>query len=98
MTESLATFGLIVELISILLFLLVVYYVRRIGKITGSFTAWNLIAAGFALIVVRRLLSFLIPYLPYGAVIKDGIVPLVLLVITFLFIAGFHKLNRAFER
>ena len=92
------SFSFSVELASIVLFLLVVYYVLRIGKITGSFTAWNLIAAGFVLIVLRRLLSIVAPHVAHGGVMKEFAEPLVLLAITVLFIVGFHKLTKAFEK
>ncbi len=96
--DGLQSFSFIMELASIILFLVVLCYVFKIGKITGFFTAWNLIAAGFALIVLRRLISFIRPYVPHGGLLEDFVEPVVLLAITILFIIGFRKLIQAFEK
>jgi hypothetical protein len=98
LADVLQIFGFIVELVSIALFIIVIYSVLRIGKATGFFTAWNLIVAAFILIIVRRLLSFIQPYVPNSELIKDIGVPVTLLIITILYILGFRKLSHTFEK
>lgn len=98
MINEIQTFGLIAELTSVVLFAVVVYYVLKIGKITGSFTAWNMIASAFILIMLRRVLSFAQNYLPYGWFIDGIIEPIILFTITVLFIIGFRQLTDAFAQ
>jgi len=91
-------FGIAAELASLLLFMVVVVLVFRIGHITGSFRAWNLVSMGFLLIVIRRAISLLAPFVAVGNFLKEVVEPIVLLAISLLFIAGFYELMKIFQR
>lgn len=93
--------GAIIEIVSMLLFFIVVFYVYNIRTISKGINGWNYIAAGFLLIIFRRFFGFLIR----NKIKLDGEIiivimgllePILLLLITVLFIIGFYKLNKSF--
>ena len=99
---SIAVLGAIIEVISILLFFVVVFYVYNIRSRCRGINGWNYIAAGFLLIIFRRLLGFLLT----NKINLDGKIfmiiiglaqPIVLFLVTISFIIGFYKLNQTFE-
>lgn len=95
-------FGAIIEVISMFLFFVVVFYVYNIRSISNGINGWNYIAAGFLLIIFRNLLGFLLT----NKINLDGATTIIIMVlthqimllfITILFITGFYKLNKDFE-
>ena len=95
--------GAIIEIISMLLFLVVVFYVYNIRSLARGINGWNYIATGFLLIIFRNLFGFLlrneIDLDGETAIIIIGLAePTILILITVLFIIGFYKLNRDFEK
>ena len=95
--------GATIEVISMLLFLIVVFYVYNIRSIVKGINGWNCIAVGFLLIIFRNLFGFLlrnkIDLDSAITVIIIGLAePVFLFTITILFILGFYRLNRDFEK
>jgi hypothetical protein len=95
--------GAVIEIVSILLFFVVVYYVFNVRTILRGINGWNYIAAGFLFIIFRRFLGLLLAkqiWLSTG--IDKAIIGLsesvILLLITALFIIGFYKLNKSLDR
>ncbi len=94
--------GAIIEIISMLLFFVIVFYVYNIRSLTRGIDGWNCIAAGFLLILFRNFFGFFLR----NKISLDGATttivmglaePIILLLITILFIIGFYKLNKDFE-
>ena len=99
---TLGLLGAIIEIISMLLFFVVVFYVYNIRTISKGINGWNYIAVGFLFIIFRNLFGFLLR----NQISLDGattlivmglIEPSLLVIITVLFIIGFYKLNKDFE-
>ncbi len=93
----------IIEIISMILFFIVVFYVCNIGLIVKGINGWKYIAGGFLLIIFRNFSGFLLK----TKIDLDGkiimmiiglVEPIILLLITVLFIIGFYKLNQDFEK
>ena len=99
---TIVIWGAIIEIISMLLFLIAVFYVYNIRSLTKGINGWNYIAAGFLLIIFRNFFGF---FLRNKIEINMGTTrlvvglaePIILLLITILFIIGFYKLNKDFE-
>jgi len=99
--DNLELFGFIVELVALLLFFVVVYYVYRVNLLTKGFEkTWSIIGFAFVLIIVRRGISFMLPYIEGSArsIFQNIILPFVLLFISVLFIYGFYRLDSLFEK
>jgi len=95
--------GAIIEVISMLLFFVVVFYVYNVRSITKGINGWNYIAAGFLLIIFSNFFGFLvrnkIDLDGQTTLIIIGLVgPILLLLITLLFIIGFRKLDKDFQK
>jgi hypothetical protein len=91
-------FAVVTEATAIVVLLIVVVQVLRIGRITGSFRSWNLISLGFALMVVRRLISVSAELVAEGQVLSDYVIPLVSLFTAACFVAAFYELTMIFQR
>lgn len=99
---TLGLLGAIIEIVSMLLFLVVVFYIYNIRTISEGINGWNYIAVGFLLIIFRNLFGFLLRNKinldgEITAVILGLAEPSILVIITVLFIIGFYKLNKNFE-
>lgn len=94
----LETIGFFIELLSLLLFFVVLYYVYRIDITSKGFeNIWLFVALGFSLIIVRRILGLILPYLFYLKIvilIEYIIIPIILLITSIVFIIGFYKFNK----
>ncbi len=100
---AISIIGATIEIISILLFFVVVFYVYNIRTISRGINGWNYIASGFLLIIFRRFFGLLLGKQiwllnsePTGVIIAL-VESFILLLITVLFIIGFYKLNKSFD-
>ncbi len=97
MVNLIELFGFIIELASVIIFFIVVFYVYQLKFQTKGFQEiWSTIALGFALIIASKTLSFIAPFFPdtnLKIVITSIIIPFLLLTISILFVMGFYKLN-----
>lgn len=100
---SIGFFEATIEVISMLLFFIVVFYVYNIRSISRGINGWNYIAAGFLLMIFRNFFGFLLR----NKIELDGktfiiiiglIEPIILLLITISFIIGFYKLDQDFKK
>lgn len=95
--------GTMLELVSMFLFLIVVFYVYNIRSIAKGINGWNYIAVGYLLIIFRNLFGFLLRNKinldgETTAIIINVGEPILLLFVTIAFIVGFYKLNKDFEK
>jgi hypothetical protein len=100
---SIGLLGAIIEIISMLLFFIVVFYAYNIRSISRGINGWNYIAAGFLFMIFRNFFGFLLR----NKIDLDGETiiiiirlaePIILLLITVLFIIGFYKLDQDFKK
>ena len=87
----------IIEWIANLLVLIAVYFMIKIGKVTGWFGAWGILVASFILIVIRRAISAFAPYTnmqPQLVYVNS----ILLMVISICFVVGFYKLYLLFKK
>ena len=101
MVSFLDALGFVIELIALLSFFVVVYYVYEIRLLTKGFQKiWSFIALAFLLIIFMRGLGFISPYIESGnvrVVIDKLVIPILLLTTSGLYIYGFYKLKKLFK-
>ena len=87
----------IIEWVANFLVLVAVYFMIKIGKVTGWFRAWGILVASFILIVIRRAIS---AYAPYTSIRPQlGYAnSILLLIISVFFVIGFYKLYLLFKK
>ncbi len=83
-----------VDLISVILGLATIYYIYKIGRITGWFGAWTLIALAFVGLTIRRMIS---AGLIGGTVAGIGVEHWSQFINSILFFAGFYMLHKLFK-
>ena len=103
MVQLLEFIGFWLELIAFLSFFVVVYYIYKIEiMMKKEYTKiWGIIALGFLLIIFRRGISFILPYIEDELavrIISTIIIPSILLTVSILLIVGFYQFSKICER